>query len=56
MGKAIEKVKANYRLTSANSTIIETFHIGMPYKMVSVYHDDKNKKLAWIFLQTVILM
>jgi hypothetical protein len=24
--------------------------------MISVYHDDKNKKLAWIFLQTVILM
>ena len=55
-GKGIEKVKANYRLTSANSRIIETFHIGMPHKMVSVYHDDKNKKLAWIFLQTVILM
>ena len=45
-GKGIEKVKANYRLTSANSTIIETFHMGMPQEMVSVYHDDKNKKLT----------
>ena len=45
-GKGIEKVKANYRLTSANSTIIETFHMGMPHEMVSVYHDDKNKKLT----------
>ena len=44
-GKGIEKVKANYRLTSADSTIIETFHMGMPHEMVSVYHDDKNKKL-----------
>ena len=41
-GKGIEKVKANYRLTSADSTIIETFHMGMPHEMVSVYHDDKN--------------
>ncbi len=45
-GKGGEKVKANYRLTSANSTIIETFHVGMPHEMVSVYHDDKNKKLT----------
>ena len=44
-GKGIEKVKANYRLTSANSTIIETFHMGIPHEMVSVYHEDKNKKL-----------
>ena len=45
-GKSIEEVKANYRLTSANITIIETFHMGMPHEMVSVYHDDKNKKLT----------
>ena len=45
-GKGIEKVKANYRLTSANSTIIETFHMGIPHEMVSVYHNDKNKKLT----------
>ena len=36
-GKGIEKLKANYRLTSVNSTIIETFHMGMPHEMVSVY-------------------
>ena len=36
-GKGIEKVKANYRLTSANSKMIDTFYMGMPHEMFSVY-------------------
>ena len=44
-GKGIEKVKANYRLTSANSKMIDTFYMGMPHEMFSVYQDDKNKNL-----------
>ena len=30
-GKGNEKVKANYPLTFANSTIIDNFHMGMPH-------------------------
>ena len=36
-GKGIEKVKTNYRLTSANSKIIYAFYMGMPHEMFSVY-------------------
>jgi hypothetical protein len=36
-GKGIEKVKANYRLTSANSKIMDSFYMGMPHDMFSVY-------------------
>ena len=32
-GKGIEKVKSNYRLTSANSKIIDAFYMGMPHEM-----------------------
>jgi hypothetical protein len=33
--KGIQKVKANYRLTSANSKILDTFHMRMPHEMFS---------------------
>ena len=38
-GKGIEKVKANYRLTSTNNKIIETFYMGMPSRdAFSLFH------------------
>ncbi len=45
-GQGSQKIKASYKLTSAGSTIVETFHVGSPHEMISVYHDDKNKKLT----------
>jgi hypothetical protein len=47
-GKGIGKVKANYRLTSANTKIIDAFHMGMPHEIFSLYGDDKNKNLMMI--------
>ena len=45
-GQGIQKIKAHYKLTSGNSAIIETFHVGTPHEMVSVYHDNKSQKLT----------
>ena len=43
--KGIEKVKANYRLTSANSKILDTFHMRMPHEMFSPTRTIKIKIL-----------
>ncbi|MBC8283172.1 MAG: hypothetical protein H8E32_05105 [Nitrospinae bacterium] len=44
-GQGIQTIKAHYKLTSSDSAVIETFHVGTPHEMVSVYHDNKSKKL-----------
>ena len=46
MGKETMKMKASYKLTAAGSALVETFHEGTPHEMVSVWHDNKNKKLT----------
>jgi hypothetical protein len=48
MGKETMPMKVSYKLTAAGSAIIETSHEGTPHEMMSVYHDDKNKKLTMI--------
>ncbi len=45
-GQGMQKIKAHYKLTSGDSAVIETFHVGMPHEMVSVWHDNKNRKLT----------
>ncbi|TDJ53364.1 MAG: hypothetical protein E2O43_01795 [Nitrospina sp.] len=46
MGKGPEKIKASYRVTSAGSTLVETIFEGTPNEMVTIYHDDKNRRLG----------
>ncbi len=46
MGKGPQKMKTEYRLTSGGSAIVETFSLGSPQEMVSVYHDNAAKKLS----------
>lgn len=45
-GQGPQKIKAHYKLTSGESAVIETFHVGMPHEMVSVWHDNKNRQLT----------
>lgn len=46
MGQGPMQIKASYKLTAAGSALVETFHEGTPHEMVSIYHDNKNKKLT----------
>ena len=46
MGKGPEKINASYRVTSAGSVLVETIFEGTPNEMVTIYHDDKNKRLG----------
>jgi len=46
IGKGPEKIKASYQVTSAGSALIETIFEGTPNEMVTIYHDDKNRKLS----------
>jgi len=43
MGKGPQTVKATYELTSAGNTILERLFVGLPYEMVTVYHDFDGK-------------
>jgi len=43
MGKQGERVRVEYRLSSAGSTIVETLLPGTPHEMVSVYFDNKGQ-------------
>ena len=43
MGKAGEKNRVEYRLTSSGSALVETLSTGDGEEMVSVYHDQKGK-------------
>ena len=45
MGKGPEKVTANYKLTSGGSAVVETAFKGEPHEMMTVFHDDAQKKL-----------
>jgi hypothetical protein len=46
MGKGPKKIKASYRITSAGSALVETIFEDTPNEMVTIYHDDKNRKLS----------
>ena len=48
MGKGAQKIRASYRVTSAGSALVETVFEGTPMEMVTIYHDDKNRKLSLI--------
>jgi hypothetical protein len=48
MGQGPMTVKASYKLTSGGSALIETVFEGAPLEMVSVYHDNPDKKLTMI--------
>jgi hypothetical protein len=41
-----QKTKASYRITSAGSALVETIFEGTPNEMVTIYHDDKNRRLS----------
>jgi hypothetical protein len=43
MGKAGEKTRVEYRLTSGGSALVETLSPGHEEEMVSVYYDQKGK-------------
>src|SRR5512136_1307110 len=43
MGKQGERVRVEYRLSSAGSSIVETLFPGTPHEMVSVYFDNKGQ-------------
>jgi len=43
MGKAGERVRIEYKLTSGGSALVETLAAGNGEEMVSVYHDRKGK-------------
>jgi hypothetical protein len=43
MPKEGEKVRVEYRLSSAGSSIVETLFPGTPHEMVSVYFDNKGQ-------------
>ena len=46
MGKGPEKITASYKITSGGSAIVETVFEGESHEMVTVYHDDSNRKLS----------
>jgi hypothetical protein len=37
------KVAVTYRVTGAGHTVVETFPVGTPYEMVTIYHLDGNE-------------
>jgi outer membrane lipoprotein-sorting protein len=45
-GEGTQTIKASYRVTSAGSVLVETIFEGTPNEMVTIYHDDKNKRLG----------
>ncbi len=46
MGNQEDAVRVEYAVTSNGSAVVEKLFPGTPHEMVSVYHDDKNKKLS----------
>lgn len=46
MGKGPMAITASYRLTAADSALVETVFEGGPHEMVSIYHDDANRVLT----------
>ena len=45
-GKGQQKITASYELTSSDSAILEKVFEGTPNEMVSVYHDNRDRKLT----------
>lgn len=45
-GKGPQKIDASYRVTSSGTVLVETIFEGSPHEMVTIYHDDKNKRLG----------
>lgn len=37
------EIKVNYKISSAGSSLVETYFVGQPHEMVTVYTDDKGK-------------
>lgn len=46
--KGAMKSTLTYKLTAADSAIVETVFEGMPHEMTSVYHDDSKRRLTMI--------
>ena len=46
MGQGPQPIKTSYKVTSAGSAVVETTFEGTPNEMVTIYHDDKNRKLV----------
>jgi hypothetical protein len=44
--KGVMKSTLSYKLTAADSAIVETVFEGMPHEMTSVYHDDSKRRLT----------
>ena len=44
--KGTMKSTLTYKLTAADSAIVETVFEGMPHEMTSVYHDDSKRRLT----------
>jgi hypothetical protein len=45
IGKGPQTIKTSYRITSAGSALVETTFEGTPNEMITIYHDDKNRRL-----------
>jgi hypothetical protein len=43
--KGVMKSTLSYKLTAADSAIVETVFEGAPHEMISVYHDDSKRRL-----------
>lgn len=48
MGQGPQTITASYKLTAAGSALIETVFEGAPHEMVSVYHDNSDRKLTMV--------
>lgn len=44
--KGVMKSTLSYKLTAADSAIVETVFEGAPHEMISVYHDDSKRRLT----------
>jgi hypothetical protein len=44
--KGVMKSTLSYKLTAADSAIVETVFEGAPHEMMSIYHDDSNRQLT----------
>ncbi len=44
--KGVMKSTLSYKLTAADSAIVETVFEGMPHEMMSIYHDDSRRQLT----------
>ena len=45
-GQGPQTITASYKLTAAGSALVETVFEGAPHEMVSIYHDNSDRKLT----------